>query len=160
MRSVPRRSGLCGACVSLLTESWVLVLPEMCRMKSLSNFPAPKTSLAFKQRPFCPACGAGGTNDKGSLREGGRAGVQQLGGSMGQPGPWELPPASCGSLRMGLICGFSKRNALIMSNSTPPSQASGAHRDSVYSPGLFGALMWTKLLLSLIYNTNGLELDL
>lgn len=47
-----------------------------------------------------------------------------------QPGPWEPQPAQCRGLSTGLICGFWKRNTLlIMGRAEPPSPASWAHRE-------------------------------
>lgn len=76
--------------------------------------------------------------------------------TVSQPGPWELQPAYCRGLSMGLICGFWKRNTLlIMSNSKPPSQSLlGSQRtQTVCSPGLTGALIW-------IYSSPALSVQL
>lgn len=90
-----------------------------------------------------------GTNDKGPLREGEGQESCRCEVAVCQPVPWELQPAYCRGLSPGLICGFWKRNTLlIMSNSKATSQSLlGSQRtQTVCSARLFGALIWIKLL--------------
>lgn len=74
--------------------------------------------------------GGWGTSDKGPLREGEGARACRCEVTVCQPGPGAAA-SLLQRLSTGLICGFWKRNSLlIMSNSKPPPRSLlGAHRE-------------------------------